>query len=50
MIKLAGDGVTTSDDGIVMAFIAEDTSIDVTMTKQQAIELGQKLMLIAKSA
>lgn len=49
MAEFAGFGVTTTEDGsISMAFTTDGPPIDVTMTKEQAMILADRLKAAAK--
>ena len=45
----ASIGVSTKDGDVFMAFDTEESYIDVTMTRDQAAELGNKLLQAANS-
>ncbi len=46
----AGIGVSTKDGHVFMAFDTDGDLIDITMTKDQAEELGNKLLQAAISS
>lgn len=48
--SLAGIGVSVKDGEVFMAFDTDGDLVDITMTKDQAEELGEKLLKAAVSS